>query len=112
MVDTQTGASLGYGYIATRSRNSFSIPLTVSFCRFAQAESAMTAIQTMNGMPYRNKTLLCKLSNPTVNKDNEQPQDNLYVRPLLKSTSESMMLIRLGGSDSIGEGADCGEFQG
>lgn len=87
MVDTQTGASLGYG-----------------FCRFAQAESAMTAIQTMNGMPYRNKTLLCKLSNPTVNKDNEQPQDNLYVRPLLKSTSESDLIALF---SQFGDIKDC-----
>jgi hypothetical protein len=51
-------------------------------------EAALAAIQAMNGMPYRNKTLLCKLSNPTVNKDSEQPQDNLYVRPLLRTTTE------------------------
>jgi RNA recognition motif-containing protein len=70
MVDTLTGNSLGYG-----------------FCRFSTKEEAKNAIQKMSGTRYGNKTLLCKYSN-SASVNNSQPSDNLYIKPLLPTTTE------------------------
>jgi len=74
MVDHSTGRSLGYGFV-----------------RYSTPESAQTAISHMNGYQVRMKTLLCKLSNCTVNvgyPPNAEPSNNLYVKPLLMTTTE------------------------
>jgi RNA recognition motif-containing protein len=69
MVDPITGHSLGYG-----------------FCRYLQPEYAEAAITKMTGQKIANKTLLCKLSNSS-SANNAEPSDNLYIKPLLATTS-------------------------
>jgi len=69
MVDPITGHSLGYG-----------------FCKFSKPEEAQRAIQEMSGYQISNKTLLCKLSN-SMSGNNSTPSDNLYIKPLLQTTT-------------------------
>lgn len=72
MVDHQTGNSLGYGFV-----------------RFSRAEEAQQAISKMNGAQIGNKKLLCKLSNlPSNLNTNQTPSTNLYIKPLLPTTSD------------------------
>jgi len=71
MVDHQTGASLGYGFV-----------------RFVDPAEAQTAITSMTGQRIANKTLLCKLSNSSPNSGTPEPSNNLYIKPLLASTTE------------------------
>lgn len=71
MVDHQTGASLGYGFV-----------------RFVDPNDAQTAIHSMTGQRISNKTLLCKLSNSSPNSGTPEPSNNLYIKPLLQATTE------------------------
>jgi len=71
MVDHQTGASLGYGFV-----------------RFVDPNDAQTAITGMTGQRISNKTLLCKLSNTSPNSGTPEPSNNLYIKPLLQTTTE------------------------
>jgi len=71
MVDHQTGASLGYGFV-----------------RFMDPNDAQVAISSMTGQRIGNKTLLCKLSNSSPNSGTPEPSNNLYIKPLLAATSE------------------------
>lgn len=96
MVDT-TGKSLGYGYA-----HIFWIDLWPSrFVRFSSPEVCNKAISAMNGRKVANKRLLCKLANQspasspygTENARNpilrqQLPSDNIYIKPLLLSTTE------------------------
>eukprot|EP00002_Diphylleia_rotans_P026133 TRINITY_DN519_c0_g2_i1.p1 TRINITY_DN519_c0_g2~~TRINITY_DN519_c0_g2_i1.p1 ORF type:complete len:602 (-),score=117.51 TRINITY_DN519_c0_g2_i1:1811-3616(-) len=70
MVDVKTGQSLGYGFI-----------------RYTTADEAYLAIAKMSGAQVGNKTLLCKLSNSSANQA-ASLSSNLYIKPLLPSTSE------------------------
>lgn len=67
MVDPQTNASLGFGFV-----------------RFTTAEEASQAIRELDGLKLRKKTLLCKHSNAR----NQIKSSNLYVKPLLPHTTE------------------------
>jgi RNA recognition motif-containing protein len=71
MVDHQTGASLGYGFV-----------------RFVEPSDAQNAIASMTGQRVSNKTLLCKLSNSSPNSGTPEPSNNLYIKPLLPTTTE------------------------
>jgi RNA recognition motif-containing protein len=82
MIDQGTGKSLGYGFV-----------------RFNNSASSRKAIRSMNGFRLSNKRLLCKLANTSpssfsteYNKhpllNNQTPSDNLYIKPLLKDTTE------------------------
>lgn len=62
-----------------------------SFVRFSTAEEAANAIATMYGLTIGNKTLLCKLSHG-IPQNNATPSDNLYIKPLLDSTTEADLL--------------------
>jgi RNA recognition motif-containing protein len=59
--------------------------------RFSSAEEAANAIQAMYGMTIGTKTLLCKLSHG-IPQNNATPSDNLYIKPLLDTTSESDLM--------------------
>lgn len=74
MVDPITGSSLGYG-----------------FCRYKTSEEATKAIENMSGTVIGNKTLLCKLSHG-ISRNNSLPNNNLYIKPLLPTTSEGDLL--------------------
>jgi len=87
MVDHQTGNSLGYGFV-----------------RFASGDEAQNAIQNMNGQRIGNKTLLCKLSNTsptTASPSNVEPSTNLYVKPLLGTTTEEDLKVLFGAFGTI-----------
>lgn len=71
MVDHQTGASLGYGFV-----------------RFVDPHEAQVAITNMTGQRISNKTLLCKFSNSSPNSGTPEPSNNLYIKPLLPATTE------------------------
>eukprot|EP01124_Arcella_intermedia_P024134 TRINITY_DN3999_c0_g2_i1.p1 TRINITY_DN3999_c0_g2~~TRINITY_DN3999_c0_g2_i1.p1 ORF type:complete len:492 (-),score=102.08 TRINITY_DN3999_c0_g2_i1:51-1526(-) len=73
MVDTSNGNSLGYG-----------------FCRFSDPKEAELAIKAMSGTRYGNKTLLCKHSN-SASSTSTSPSDNLYVKPLLPTTTKEQL---------------------
>jgi len=68
MLDHQSRASLGYGFV-----------------RFSNAQEALTALEMMRGYRIENKTLLCKLSN---NFSFPSPSSNLYIKPLPLGFSE------------------------
>lgn len=74
MVDPITGCSLGYG-----------------FCRYKTPEEAERAIKCMSGTVIGNKTLLCKLSHG-ISKNNSLPNNNLYIKPLLPTTTEKDLI--------------------
>lgn len=94
MIDQASGKSLGYGFV-----------------RFRTPEQAALAVDKMNGVKITSKRLLCKLayhsstgsanpfpaSNgvtqapgaaPRTSPRNQTPSSNLYIRPLLPSTTE------------------------
>ncbi len=58
-----------------------------------KSEYAEVAIQKMTGQKIANKTLLCKLSNSS-SANNAEPSDNLYIKPLLATTSTGMYLFQ------------------
>mmetsp|Transcript_15144 Transcript_15144/g.59291 ORF Transcript_15144/g.59291 Transcript_15144/m.59291 type:complete len:474 (-) Transcript_15144:194-1615(-) len=89
MVDHQTGNSLGYGFV-----------------RFYSDEDAAKSIEAMCGKKVGNKTLLCKLSNCPTNPStaNLHPDTNLYIKPLLETTTEEE-LFRL--FSEYGEVEEC-----
>eukprot|EP00761_Pharyngomonas_kirbyi_P012994 gb/GECH01013021.1/.p1 GENE.gb/GECH01013021.1/~~gb/GECH01013021.1/.p1 ORF type:complete len:438 (+),score=108.02 gb/GECH01013021.1/:1-1314(+) len=75
MVNQQTGASLGYGFV-----------------RFGNPDEAARAIRTMNGYKIEKKTLLCKYSNAQPNNQRTPaPSNNLYIKPLLPTTNEEQL---------------------
>jgi len=74
MIDPITGYSLGYGFV-----------------RFSSAEEATKAIDAMYGTTIGNKTLLCKLSHG-IPQNNATPSDNLYIKPLLDTTTEEDLM--------------------
>lgn len=61
------------------------------FVRFSTAEEAANAITNMYGQTIGNKTLLCKLSHG-IPQNNATPGDNLYIKPLLDTTTETDLL--------------------
>lgn len=82
MVDQGTGKSLGYGFV-----------------RYSNSAASQKAINQMNGHRIANKRLLCKLANLSTSSFNSEfskhpilnsqtPNDNIYIKPLLKDTSE------------------------
>eukprot|EP01124_Arcella_intermedia_P027097 TRINITY_DN5232_c0_g1_i1.p1 TRINITY_DN5232_c0_g1~~TRINITY_DN5232_c0_g1_i1.p1 ORF type:complete len:711 (+),score=113.08 TRINITY_DN5232_c0_g1_i1:125-2257(+) len=82
MVDQGTGKSLGYGFV-----------------RYSDSAASQKAIHHMNGHRISNKRLLCKLANLSPSSYNSEfskhpilnsqtPNDNIYIKPLLKETSE------------------------
>jgi len=98
MVDT-TGKSLGYGFV-----------------RFSSPEVCNKAISAMNGRKVANKRLLCKLANQspasspygTENARNpilrqQLPSDNIYIKPLLLSTTEEDLMELFGKFGQITE---------
>eukprot|EP00026_Physarum_polycephalum_P012757 Phypoly_transcript_13086.p1 GENE.Phypoly_transcript_13086~~Phypoly_transcript_13086.p1 ORF type:complete len:280 (+),score=45.36 Phypoly_transcript_13086:61-840(+) len=74
MVDHQTGSSLGYGFV-----------------RFATPEEAQQAILKLSGQRVGSKVLLCKLSNSSPNIVTPELSTNLYIKPLLPSTTEESL---------------------
>jgi hypothetical protein len=74
MVDHQTGSSLGYGFV-----------------RFASPDEAQQAIQKLSGQRCSNKVLLCKLSNSSPNIVTPELSTNLYIKPLLPTTTEESL---------------------
>jgi hypothetical protein len=97
MIDQSTGNSLGYGFV-----------------RFSEQESAERAISEMNGQHIANKRLLCKLANQSPSTfasepktsvlHSQEPSDNLYIKPLLSSTTEEDLRALFAG---FGEISDC-----
>uniref|UniRef100_A0A6B2LA86 RRM domain-containing protein n=1 Tax=Arcella intermedia TaxID=1963864 RepID=A0A6B2LA86_9EUKA len=82
MIDQRTGKSLGYGFV-----------------RYGHSSASQNAIKAMNGVRVSNKRLLCKLANISPSSfsqeapknpvlHSEDPSDNLYIKPLLKETTE------------------------
>jgi len=79
MIDQNTGKSLGFGFV-----------------RFETSEDSQRAIKKMNGQQIQNKRLLCKLANQSHNNtdganqilNHQIPSNNLYIKPLLPTTSE------------------------
>jgi len=90
MVDHNTGKSLGYGFV-----------------RYVSPEDSLKAITTMNGHRVSNKRLLCKLANQSPSSFNSEfvknpvlvhqtPSDNVYVKPLLSTTTEDDLRMLFG----------------
>lgn len=63
------------------------ICLIFSFVLFSSEKEASDAIDTMSGATVGNKILLCKFSHG-IPRHNSIPNDNLYIKPLLESTTE------------------------
>lgn len=74
MVDHQTKTSLGYGFV-----------------RFTRPEDTQSAIIKLSGYRLGAKVLLCKLSNSSPNVVPPEISTNLYIKPLLPTTSEETL---------------------
>jgi hypothetical protein len=72
MVDHLNGCSLGYGFV-----------------RFSLPEQAQKAIVKLSGHRFHHKTLLCKLSNTSPSVIFPEVSSNLYLKPLLVSSTEA-----------------------
>ncbi|KAK2949471.1 putative Long-chain-alcohol dehydrogenase 2 [Blattamonas nauphoetae] len=72
MVSTATGESLGYGFV-----------------RFAKETDAQTAQQKMNRFRIGTKNLLVKPSNPLKQNETIVANTNLYIKPILRTTTEN-----------------------
>ncbi|KYQ89695.1 RNA recognition motif-containing protein RRM [Tieghemostelium lacteum] len=86
MIDPK-GNSYGYGFV-----------------RFSNPEECANAIQVMDGYQYKNKKLLCRLSNIYSNLNIKNPSNNLFIKPLpIDVTDDKLRKI----FSPFGEIAEC-----
>ena len=77
MTDNDTGQSFGYGFV-----------------RFVTQQEADNALVNMNGYQIGKKVLLVKHSNMPREDDSCEPNENIYIKPLLPNSNE-LALIQL-----------------
>ena len=74
-MENKTGESLGYGFV-----------------KYNNAEDAARALLSMNNFRLQGKILLVKYSNPPKHQEDVIANTNLYVKPLLPSTTEGWLI--------------------
>lgn len=94
MLDNITKNSLGYGFVTAIL--SGTLTGCLRFCRYSNPAEAQAAVEKMSGVKCGQKTLLCKLSNSS---PGPNMSTNLYVKPLLATTTEGMLFrLRFSGN--------------